>query len=478
MKNFSFLLVFLLSITAISAQKDKTKVTAKKVESKAASFDSVTLVLQLDNCSAADSFSLWQAEGLFRDPILFTKPNGEGKFTFKLPRTEAPRFYFLGLNQESNQLRPVILGTEKEVLITGACFNPMNTEVKNSKINEDYNDAFRKANQLKIEMNKVVQNYQLNYNDANFRKQYEDEMLVVDKKKLALLDSLKKVSPFVGKIIALDTYTSYQHDPKKAAYKDELAYFTAQYFQYANLKDADYNNIPNIFELVRNYAQVILMPQYNLSRVQQKEIFNTLINSFPAQSMARKYALSGLMAKAFETQHPLSIDFSDRYLADFPTESDQRKGQITMMVNQIKAQMLEVPAPEIAQADTTGAIRKLSQMKGKVVLVDFWASWCGPCRKENPNVVKLYNKYKDNGFDIMSVSLDKDRAPWIKAINNDNLLWANHVSDLKFWSNEAARTYGVSSIPSTVLVDKEGLIIGRNLRGEALEQKLTQIFGF
>jgi thiol-disulfide isomerase/thioredoxin len=331
---------------------------------------------------------------------------------------------------------------------------------------------------LKIEMNKVVQNYQLNYNDANFRKQYEDEMLTIDKKKLTLLDSLKKVSPFIGKIIALDTYTSFQHDPKKAAYKDEVAYFASQYFQYADLKDAEYNSVPYLFDLVRNYAQVILMPQLGLSRAQQKEIFNNMINTIPAQSLARKYALSGLITKMFETQHPLSIDYADRFLAEFSTENEQHKQQLSTMVNQIKAQMLEVPAPEIAQADTTGVIRKLSEMKGKVVLVDFWASWCGPCRRENPNVVKLYNKYKANGFDIMSVSLDQDRSRWIKAINDDNLIWASHVSDLKYWSNEAARTYGVSSIPSTVLVDKEGLIIGRNLRGEALEQKLKQIFGF
>ena len=116
-------------------------------------------------------------------------------------------------------------------------------------------------------------------------------------------------------------------------------------------------------------------------------------------------------------------------------------------------------------------------MRGKVVLIDFWASWCGPCRRENPNVVKLYEKYKDKGFEIFSISLDKDKTAWIKAIKDDNLKWTNHVSDLKYWSSEAAKLYGVSSIPSTVLIDKEGRVIAKNLRGRDLELKMKEIFG-
>ena len=116
-------------------------------------------------------------------------------------------------------------------------------------------------------------------------------------------------------------------------------------------------------------------------------------------------------------------------------------------------------------------------MKGKVVLIDFWASWCGPCRRENPNVVRLYEKYKETGFEIFSVSLDKDKSSWIKAINDDRLMWDNHVSDLKYWNSEAAKLYGISSIPSTILLDREGKIIANNLRGRELENKLREIFG-
>lgn len=120
---------------------------------------------------------------------------------------------------------------------------------------------------------------------------------------------------------------------------------------------------------------------------------------------------------------------------------------------------------------------KLSDLHGKVVLLDFWASWCGPCRRENPNVVKMYEKYKKDGFTVMSVSLDKDLNAWKAAIEKDGLSWPNHVSDLKQWSSKVAQIYGVRGIPFTVLIDKEGKIIRTNVRGADLENELIRIFG-
>lgn len=134
-------------------------------------------------------------------------------------------------------------------------------------------------------------------------------------------------------------------------------------------------------------------------------------------------------------------------------------------------------APDMEYKNPDGKLMKLSDLRGKVVLIDFWASWCRPCRMENPNVVKLYEKYRSKGFDVYSVSLDRDKTSWVNAIKSDNLSWENHVSDLKYWSSAGAKLYGVSSIPSTFLLDKEGRIIGKNLRGAALESKLREIFG-
>lgn len=133
-------------------------------------------------------------------------------------------------------------------------------------------------------------------------------------------------------------------------------------------------------------------------------------------------------------------------------------------------------APEISMKTPAGKTLKLSSLRGKVVLIDFWASWCGPCRKENPNVVRLYNQYKDKGFTIFSVSLDQDAEAWKKAIASDGLIWPNHVSDLLGWNTPMTQLYGFQGIPHTVLIDKEGNIIGTGLRGESLEQKLKEIF--
>lgn len=134
------------------------------------------------------------------------------------------------------------------------------------------------------------------------------------------------------------------------------------------------------------------------------------------------------------------------------------------------------PAPEIALNTPEGNELRLSSLKGKVVLIDFWASWCGPCRKENPNVIRLYNKYKNKGFTIYSVSLDEDGQKWKDAIEMDGLVWPNHVSDLKGWQTPLTQVYGFNSIPHTVLVDRKGNIIEIGLRGIELEQKLEEIF--
>lgn len=146
-----------------------------------------------------------------------------------------------------------------------------------------------------------------------------------------------------------------------------------------------------------------------------------------------------------------------------------------------KAAMFE-PGKEvkdIVMPDTSGTVIQLSDLRGKVVLIDFWASWCKPCRRENPNVVKAYKKYHEDGFEVFSVSLDKKGfgPRWKAAIEQDGLLWPYHVSTLEGFSTKAARDYAVNSIPFTVLIDAEGKVITTNLRGAQLEQELQRIFG-
>ena len=141
---------------------------------------------------------------------------------------------------------------------------------------------------------------------------------------------------------------------------------------------------------------------------------------------------------------------------------------------EVTGPQIGAPAPDVTLTSTDGKQVSISSFKGKYVLVDFWASWCGPCRRENPNVVEAYNKFKDKNFTILGISLDDDRTKWMEAIKKDELTWT-HISDLKGWESIAGRAYGVQSIPANFLLDPGGKIIARDLRGSDLEAKLAEV---
>ena len=145
-------------------------------------------------------------------------------------------------------------------------------------------------------------------------------------------------------------------------------------------------------------------------------------------------------------------------------------------INEKKIGSIGSPAIEFVQADTSGNPVALSSFKGKYVLVDFWASWCGPCRKENPNLVAAFNRFRDKNFTVLGVSLDNNRDRWLKAIVDDQLHWTQ-VSDLQYWQNEVAVKYKIQTIPQNLLIDPNGMIVGKNLRGQDLELKLCELLG-
>ncbi|MCJ8289022.1 MAG: TlpA family protein disulfide reductase [Flavobacteriales bacterium] len=189
----------------------------------------------------------------------------------------------------------------------------------------------------------------------------------------------------------------------------------------------------------------------------------------------------------FESWDPANLDilanvaraFEESYPGAKMTEAmAQQAAQVETMYNQHigNVAMVGKNAPEISLPRPNGSQLTLSSLRGNYVLIDFWASWCGPCRRENPNVIRLYNMYKDKGFTVYSVSLDENKDAWLGAIAADGLVWPNHVSDLSRWNSPIVQAYQIKGIPHTVLVDPKGKIINIGLRGAELEQKLNEIF--
>jgi peroxiredoxin len=437
------------------------------------SFDStepkgeVSLQVKLGNCDFLDSVYLYRFNGVSHSKIkaVATQPQVE----FKVP-AGSPRFYYFGAG--GYNLRPVLLGPEKEVVMKANCKSFRSALVEASDLNKEYDKVKKTLNDQKIETSKLMRQYQGAMNNDQHRDLLVHKFGQLDERKKKLLDSLRAKDPYLGKVVAINTYLSYQANG--GTYENEVDYFVNEFFKQVDWSDEDYEQLPWVYEKWKEYTEVLAnlrMPKEKL-----KEILDIKLSELPKDKHTYKLALGGVVMGLNQKQNPNYVPFAEEFITRYRTEEPEATDGLKKKVDQIKAFSEGGEAPNFTQANTDGEDVSLTDFRGKVLLVDFWASWCGPCRRENPNVVKMYNKYKEQGFDVLGVSLDNQKQRWLSAIEQDGLEW-HHVSDLKGWKNEVAVSYGVRSIPHTVLLDREGRIIARNLRGGALETKLAEIFG-
>lgn len=427
---------------------------------------------KLTSCSA-DSLRIFVLDGvsLRQVAVMPVRIQGEDKvFSIKISKVPLG-FYFLGLGQRNNTV-PLILGQEEQLYLEGACDNFAKAVIGNSPMHVSLQQANQKLDSWQKEMSRLIGEYRVASRAKRDLSDIEARMAKVDGLKQGLIEDLKKTDPFIAKVVGLKVYLSYQ--TAGAGFSNEADYFAAKFFQFVNLADPDYNRIPQFHDAFKSYANSL--GQVGLASHAIIDYAEKQVAFIPQPSSAHKAAILGLAAGFQGKDEDAFAKYAAKYLEFYPQDNPAISQQISKNLELVKNRLIGGTAPEIRLPTPEGDTLSLEDYRGKYLLVDFWASWCGPCRRENPNVRRVYAAYKDKGFEILGVSLDRSEANWLKAIEQDKLPW-KHVSDLKQWKSIAAKTYGVHSIPYTVLIDPDGKIIAKRLRGAGLEKELERLLG-
>lgn len=433
----------------------------------------VQVVGALANCPG-DSMRLYQVVGPLREQVAsapLQTTEGETNFTL-LANIERPGLYAIGPNARAAAV--FVLGDAPQTELKGSCQNPAQSfELSGSDLNDAYQSLLGRATGHNQQLQQIQQQMQMAQQTnpgqiPNLQQQFRQE----NDRYFAYLDSVLARTDYVGKMARLYNFRPFGSDPTHSQYPSELEYFRGAFFAGLDLSDPDLAASPQVFEKAQFYAGTL---SSYFPPEEAKTSLNNLLGQTQAGSIGHQVLLKGFLNGLEQRKSDLYVTYGEQFLEQYG--QDPIAPQVQSRVDQISALMVGNEAPEIAQPNPEGKVLKLSDERGKYVLIDFWASWCRPCRMENPNVVKAYNKYRKAGFEIFGVSLDKDKNKWVQAIAQDGLTW-KHVSDLRGWNAQPAANYGVTSIPATVLLDQEGKIIAKNLRGQALEAKLTELFGY
>ncbi len=432
----------------------------------------VTLVCKLiDAPPNAMHIFIYEKIGLASREVARGQRKEDGSYVATLPGGE-PRVYYVGFNDA--QLAPIILGKEKNITLWANAQHMEKGRTVGSDINRAYENLRNQAEQLRAQGDEIrnAQRTARMMQDANGMRTTREQLKALNEAKANFVAEMKKTQPLLWRSATLLVWPdNVSENPTPAS---EVDFYAREFFSYANLSDPAYNEVPEVFDAFQNY--VAFLQQLGATANQVKNGLQTHLTKFVSGSSAHRRAFGGAIKGLQAANHPELLTFVQGYIETFKSKD---LGDVAALEAEMRRTSTFTPGmyvPDLVGATPKGDTLALSKLKGKYVLIDFWASWCGPCRRENPNVVALYKKYKDKGFDVFGVSLDRDRDAWLRAIEQDGLTW-HHISDLQGWRSEHAALYSVNSIPQTILIDPQGRIIQRNLRGEQLAEKLREIFG-
>ena len=429
----------------------------------------VTLRAELTGCPQPPQ--LYRFTGFGFEPLRPLRQQPDGAYAVTLTVDE-PVFRYFGT--DPNQAVPIILGADDTLTIRGNCEALRTVAIVGSPINGAYAemkqafDAFNERYTMLIQDITVIENERV-------RAEGKEAMRALDAEKQDLVARMKVAYPLLGRIASLNTYLSPYTPPadSTAASLSPVEHYAATYFQFVDYADPGYGDLSWTFEGHRGYTSSLMaaLPTERLT-----EVLLTQTERWPAGSAARFLARSGALAALLPKKHAAAVPLAEALVQEYQTIYPGEIAFVRQQTAGLASFTIGAAAPLFTGLTPEGDSLSLESLRGQVVLLDFWASWCGPCRRENPNVVRMYHKFKGAGFEILGVSLDDRRERWEKAIAQDQLDWL-HVSDLQGWSSAFGRLYGVTSIPQTVLLDRDGRILARNLRGADLERKLAEVLG-
>ena len=478
MKKKSCMLALLISVSIMSwGQKNKNK-NSSIAESKAPSgYELVGICTEgperLTEMSTGLGLFRWTGampEEFGRISLATTSEKQLG-FRVNMPETITQGIYFIG--PDAQRVRPIVFNKDRIIKLNGSCLESHTMSV----ISNDQ-AYFDQTNQTIQSINNdfmgLLNNYRTAASNPLLVSDLDSKMKRLDQRKKKLIDSLRINNPLLHRYAQPLIYYSYQHN-KLNLMQTEQMYFVENYLKQVDYRDSLAYQFTTFHETHKNYATNI--NQMGLNQQQQIDYLTQALRKMSTGTNNHRTALFAIALGNMGVNETNFIHFSKKYLELYTKNNTIMANFFAQRIAELKGKTPGEEITEITEVNPEGKTISTKSFKGKVLLIDFWASWCGPCRRVNPHLVQLYNKYKSAGFEVLGVSLDKSKDAWVQAIQQDGLTWS-HVSDLGFWQSKWAKAYGVSSIPYAVLVDKEGKLIAAGIQPQELDQKLAQLFGF